>query len=111
MRSGITGKLAGLATFAALSTGMAALAQEAEIPSASDVSAYVDNTYLFLVGGLIVMFMSAGFCMLEAGLVRSKNAATQVTKNIALYSIAGLMFWLVGYNLLYPGEGNWLVEG
>ncbi len=111
MRSGITGKLAGLATFAALSTGMAALAQEAEIPSASDVSAYVDNTYLFLVGGLIVMFMSAGFCMLEAGLVRSKNAATQVTKNIALYSIAGLMFWLVGYNLLYPGDGNWLVEG
>ena len=111
MRSGITGKLAGFATLAALSCGMAAFAQEAEIPSASDVSAYVDNTYLFLIGGLVVMFMSAGFCMLEAGLVRSKNAATQVTKNIALYSIAGLMFWLVGYNLLYPGDGNWLIEG
>lgn len=109
MRSGITGKLAGATTIAALSLGMAAIAQEVEIPSASDVSAYVDNTYLFLIGGLVVMFMAAGFCMLEAGLVRSKNAATQVTKNIALYSIAGLMFWLIGYNLLYPGD--WTIAG
>lgn len=109
MRSGITGKLAGAAIFAAITSGVAAIAQEAEIPSASEVSAYVDNTYLFLIGGLVVMFMSAGFCMLEAGLVRSKNAATQVTKNIALYSIAGIMFWFMGYNLLYPSE--WTVDG
>ncbi|MGB0261367.1 MAG: ammonium transporter, partial [Henriciella sp.] len=68
-----------------------AIAQEA-----SDVSAYVDNSYLFLIGGLIVMFMAAGFLCLEAGLVRSKNASMQSTKNIALFSVAGLMFWLVG---------------
>lgn len=66
-------------------------------------SAYVDNSYLFLIGGLIVMFMAAGFCMLEAGLVRSKNAAMQVTKNVTLFAVAGLMFWVVGYNMAYPG--------
>jgi Amt family ammonium transporter len=47
------------------------------------------------------MFMAAGFAMLESGLVRSKNTATICLKNIALYSIAGLMFYLVGYNLMY----------
>jgi Amt family ammonium transporter len=109
MKSGITGKLAGFATLAAITTGMAAFAQEAEIPSASDVSAYVDTTYLFLIGGIIVMLMAAGFCMLEAGLVRSKNAATQVTKNIALYSVAGIMFYFMGYVTLYPN--TWIVEG
>lgn len=76
-----------------------AIAQEA-----SDVSAYVDNSYLFLIGGLIVMFMAAGFLCLESGLVRSKNASMQSTKNIALFSVAGLMFWLVGYNVAYPGS-------
>lgn len=64
--------------------------------------AYVDNSYLFLIGGLIVMFMAAGFLCLEAGLVRSKNASMQSLKNVALFSIAGLMFWLVGYNMAYP---------
>ncbi|MBR9834905.1 MAG: ammonium transporter [Alphaproteobacteria bacterium] len=83
--------------------GVTAFAQEAEIPSASDVSAYVDNSYLFLIGGLIVMFMAAGFLCLEAGLVRSKNASMQSLKNVALFSVAGLMFWLVGYNMAYPG--------
>ena len=85
-------------TVAAVS-GSTAIAQEA-----SDVSAYVDNSYLFLIGGLIVMFMAAGFLCLEAGLVRSKNASMQSTKNIALFSVAGLMFWLVGYNVAYPGS-------
>lgn len=76
-----------------------AVAQEA-----SEVSAYVDNSYLFLIGGLIVMFMAAGFCMLEAGLVRKKNAAMQSMKNVALFSVAGIMVWLVGYNMAYPSE-------
>ena len=49
------------------------------------------------------MWMAAGFAMLEAGLVRSKNVSMQCLKNIALYSIAGLMFWIVGYNLMYDG--------
>jgi len=65
--------------------------------------AYVFNTMLFLVAGFLVMWMAAGFAMLEAGMVRSKNVAMQCTKNIALYSIAGLMFWVVGYNLMYDG--------
>ncbi|WP_040485821.1 ammonium transporter [Lutibaculum baratangense] len=66
-------------------------------------TAFVFNTILFLMGGFLVMFMAAGFCMLEVGLVRSKNVSMQCLKNIALYSIAGLMFWLVGYNILYDG--------
>ena len=98
---------------AALMVGAAAYAQDADIEArlaaleegvAGSASAYVDNSYLFLIGGIIVMLMAAGFCMLEAGLVRSKNAAMQSTKNVALYSIAGLMFWVVGYNMAYPAE-------
>jgi len=63
--------------------------------------AYILNTFSFLVHGFMVMFMAAGFAMLESGLVRSKNTATICLKNIALYSIAGIMFYLVGYNLMY----------
>ncbi len=66
-------------------------------------TAFVLNTFMFLVMGALVMWMAAGFTMLEAGMVRSKNVATICTKNIALYSIAGLMYWLVGYNLMYDG--------
>ncbi|MCI4646117.1 MAG: ammonium transporter [Hyphomonadaceae bacterium] len=65
-------------------------------------SSYVDSSYLFLIGGLIVMFMAAGFLCLEAGLVRSKNASMQSLKNVALFSVAGLMFWFIGYNMAYP---------
>jgi len=79
-----------------------ACAQDASTtPAASDASVFVFNTLLFLVSGMVVMFMAAGFCMLEAGLVRSKNAATICLKNIALYSVAGIMVWLIGYNLIY----------
>lgn len=80
--------------------GMAGLAAHAQ--DASAVSAYVDSSYLFLIGGLIVMFMAAGFLCLESGLVRSKNASMQSLKNVALFSVAGLMFWLIGYNMAYP---------
>jgi Amt family ammonium transporter len=64
-------------------------------------TAFIFNSFSFLVNGLVVMFMAAGFAMLEAGLVRTKNTATICLKNIALYSIAGLMFYLVGYALMY----------
>ena len=64
-------------------------------------TAFVFNSFSFLVSGLVVMFMAAGFAMLEAGLVRTKNTATICLKNIALYSIAGLMFYLVGYSVMY----------
>lgn len=70
---------------------------------------YILNTLLFLMSGFLVMWMAAGFAMLEAGLVRTKNVAMQCTKNIALFSIAGIMFWLVGYNLMYPGDDGWIV--
>ncbi|MEL7540149.1 MAG: ammonium transporter [Pseudomonadota bacterium] len=82
--------------------GMAGLAAHAQ--DASAVSAYVDSSYLFLIGGLIVMFMAAGFLCLESGLVRSKNASMQSLKNVALFSVAGLMFWLIGYNIAYPAS-------
>ncbi|MBB36516.1 MAG: ammonium transporter [Hirschia sp.] len=104
--SGWTGRAA-LAGLLAVAGTTPALAQTAE--EVATVAAYVDNSMLFLISGLVVMFMAAGFCMLEVGLVRQKNAATQVTKNIALYSIAGIMFYLCGYMILYPG--TWIIEG
>nr|WP_306269647.1 ammonium transporter [Pararhizobium sp. IMCC3301] len=91
-----------------LSSGTA-FGQEATTPdalasfAASVDIAYILNTMLFLIGGFLVMWMAAGFAMLEAGLVRSKNVSMQCLKNISLYSIAGLMFWLIGYNLMYSG--------
>ncbi|POF32655.1 ammonium transporter [Roseibium marinum] len=83
---------------------MPALAQDTvAIPPVSPEVAYILNTLLFLIGGFLVMWMAAGFAMLEAGLVRSKNVSMQCLKNITLYSIAGLMYWITGYNLMYTG--------
>ena len=65
---------------------------------------YALDTFYFLVMGAFVMWMAAGFTMLEAGLVRAKNTTEILTKNIALYGIASVMYMLVGYNLMYPGE-------
>lgn len=65
--------------------------------------AYILNSLLFLIGGFLVMWMAAGFCMLEAGLVRTKNVGTMCVKNIGLYAIAGILYFLVGYNLMYSG--------
>ena len=100
-----------LAPAAALAVMLAftapALAQDAA-GAVPKESVYVFNTLLFLVGGFLVMWMAAGFAMLEAGMVRSKNVAMQCTKNIALYSLAGLVFWLVGYNLMYDGVNGGL---
>ena len=81
------------------------LAQDAA-PTFDEIGSYLMTTLLFLVGGFLVFWMAAGFAMLEAGLVRSKNVAMQLTKNIALFSIAGIMYWLVGFNLMYPGDFN-----
>ena len=68
-----------------------AFAQEAEFATLADTT-FIFNTLLFLIGGFLVFWMAAGFAMLEAGLVRSKNVTTQLTKNIALFSIPALMY-------------------
>ena len=95
----------GAASLALLSlSALPVLAQDAEAaPAVTPEVAYIFNTLLFLIGGFLVMWMAAGFAMLEAGLVRSKNVSMQCLKNISLYSIAGLMFWITGYNLMYTG--------
>ena len=70
---------------------------------------FIFNTLLFLICGFLVMFMAPGFAMLECGLVTSKSVASIAAKNIALYSIAGIMFWLCGYNLAYGiPEGGYI---
>ena len=66
---------------------------------------YALDTFYFLVTGALVMWMAAGFAMLEAGLVRAKNTAEILTKNIALYAVACVMYMLCGYSLMYPGNG------
>src|SRR5690606_41999577 len=66
---------------------------------------YALDTFYFLVCGALVMWMAAGFSMLEAGLVRAKNTAEILTKNVGLFAIASIMYMLVGYNLMYPGDG------
>ena len=80
--------------------GIISLSSSAYAAVDSEVS-YILNTLLFLISGFLVMWMAAGFAMLESGLVTSKSVATIAAKNIGLYSIAGLMFWLIGYNLAY----------
>ena len=75
----------------------------------SEETAYILNSLLFLMCGFLVMWMAAGFCMLESGLVTSKSVSTIAAKNIGLYSIAGIMFWLCGYNLAYGiSEGGYI---
>jgi len=72
-------------------------------------TAYIFNSLSFLMHGFLVMWMASGFCMLEAGLVRKRSVATQLLKNVALYSLAGIMFYLVGYNLMYMGvDGGYI---
>ena len=70
---------------------------------------YALDTFYFLICGVLVMWMAAGFSMLEAGMVRSKNTAEILTKNIALFAIACTMYLLVGYYIMYSsGEGGFL---
>ena len=85
-------------------------AQEAAAPTFDEVGPYILTTLLFLMAGFLVFFMAAGFAMLEAGLVRAKNVSMQLTKNIALFSFAAIMYWLIGFNLMYPGDA-WIIAG
>ncbi len=101
----------GVAAAAALvaAAGPAFAQEELELGAFSAEVQYVFNTLLFLIGGFLVMWMAAGFAMLEAGLVRKKSVGVQCLKNITLYAVAGLMYWVVGYNLMYAGvDGGYL---
>ena len=92
----------GLAALLALAASPAAAAVEGEI-------AFIFNTFSFLVHGFLVMLMAAGFAMLESGLVRTKNTAAICLKNIALYSLAGIVFYIVGYAVMYTDvNGGWI---
>jgi len=70
---------------------------------------FILNSFSFLIWGVLVMWMCAGFTMLESGSVRTKNASVICLKNIGLYAIAGLAFYIVGYNIMYVGveTGGW----
>ena len=89
----------GFALLVAASCVYAAVEQELQ---------FIFNTFSFLVWGALVMWMCAGFTMLESGSVRTKNASVICLKNIGLYSIAGLMYYLVGYNLMYTEVSGWI---
>jgi Amt family ammonium transporter len=86
---------------------LAILPQTARAEVSSE-TAYVFNTFAFLVHGILVMFMAAGFAMLESGLVRSKNTAAICLKNITLYALAGLLYYVIGYNLMYVDVSSWI---
>ena len=102
-------KLIPLALVAA-SLPLAAFGQEADMTPPNAEIGYIFTTFMFLVTGFLVFWMSAGFSMLEAGLVRSKNVTMQLMKNVSLFSFAAIMYYLVGYNLMYPGDG-WTITG
>ena len=94
----------------ALLTPGSVFAQDATTGGVSQELVWILNTLLFLIGGFLVFFMAAGFAMLEAGLVRSKNVTMQLTKNMGLFSLACMAYYLVGYNLMYP-LGTWAIDG
>ncbi len=98
-----------LSTLAIAGTG-ALLATPALAQQVPEHGVFVLNSLLFLIGGVLVMFMACGFCMLETGLVRAKNTTMQLTKNVALFSIAAVGYYIIGYNLMYP-LGSWSVDG
>ena len=96
--------------YSCLAGAASLMASPAFAQEASAHSVFILNSLLFLMSGFLVMFMACGFCMLEAGLVRSKNTTMQLTKNISLFSIAAVGYYLLGYNLMYP-LGTWSIEG
>ena len=110
MRKELTSKL-GTVSLAALllAVPQLATAQEADVTPLNADIGFIFTTFMFLVSGFLVFFMAAGFAMLEAGLVRGKNVAMQLTKNMALFSLASLFFYILGYNLMYPGDA-WTIQ-
>ena len=109
-------RLLGAAAFTTLLLTLPALGQDAEaVPEVVEVAGevpaqvvFILNSLVMLIGGFLVFWMAAGFAMLEAGLVRTKNVSMQLLKNMSLFSIAVIAYYLIGYNLMYPGDG-WLI--
>ena len=95
--------------FISLVTTMSLFSSPALAQQLPEHGIFILNSLLFLIAGFLVMFMACGFCMLEAGLVRSKNTTMQLTKNISLFSLAAVGYYIIGYNLMYP-LGNWTIE-
>ena len=91
--------LTGLILLVAATSAYAAVEQELQ---------FVFNTFSFLIWGALIMWMCAGFTMLESGSVRTKNASVICLKNIGIYSIAGLMYYFIGYNLMYTDVSGWI---
>lgn len=90
----------------ALALAAAGIAMALSTPANAAVTeetSFIFNTFSFLVHGFLVLWMAAGFACLEAGLVRTKSVSTILLKNITLFSIAGIAFYLVGYELMYDG--------
>ena len=99
-RLALPGKLlTGLFLLVAATSAYAAVEQELQ---------FVFNTFSFLIWGALIMWMCAGFTMLESGSVRTKNASVICLKNIGIYSIAGLMYYFIGYNLMYTDVSGWI---
>ncbi len=89
---------------------VAGIAQDADTTPLNAEIGFIFTTFMFLVAGFLVFWMAAGFTMLEAGLVRQKNTTKQLMKNMGLFSFAALAYYIVGYNLMYPGDG-WSIDG
>ncbi|RCK49319.1 ammonium transporter [Thalassospira profundimaris] len=97
--------LAAVAATALLAIASPAFAQDAGVSAETQ---YILNSFSFLFSGALVMWMAAGFAMLESGLVRTKNVSTILFKNIGLFSVAGIMYYLIGYNLMYMDVSGWI---
>lgn len=100
----------GAALLASLAIAGPACAEEVSVGDTLINLAYALDTFYFLMTGALVMWMAAGFAMLEAGLVRSKNTVEILLKNIALYAVACLMYMICGYNIMY-GDGSGVIPG
>ncbi len=113
-------KVAGGLALASLMLALPAFAQDAEVvEEVAAVAAggeatlhtqFILNSFLMLFGGILVFWMAAGFAMLEAGFVRTKNVSMQLLKNITMYSLACFAYYVIGYQIMYPGDG-WLIDG
>ena len=103
---GLSGRVFRPVSVAFLATLLLASLPSSASASTGGESAFVFNTLSFLVWGALVMWMCAGFTMLESGSVRSKNASVICLKNVGLYSIAGISYFVLGYGLMYTDVGS-----